>query len=207
MFKRKNVRKGLAMLLLLSVVVSVFGSSSCANAAGKEVYKSSYKKYAKQQQKKSKKQLYYAIINASDGKMPVLLITDGCIMGSEPMINGKNSAHADVYSYSDGKVVYITTMTSTGSGYPLLKKGKYIFSGWHHASQRLMVSGDKGYMDEVDGFGMENAQCHKKSWVVANGKKKDVTTTDISEKKANKLDYYINAYGGGGNEIVFKKVK
>ena len=206
MFKRKNARKGLTMLLFLSVVVSVFGSSLCANAAGKEVYRRSYKKYVKQMQKKSKKQLYYAIINASDGKMAVLLITDG-IIGTDTGSKTKYSAHADVYSYSDSKVVYITRMQSTGSGYPLLKKGKYIFSGFHHSSQRLMVSGDKGYMDEVDGFGLENTQCHKTSWVVANGKKKDVTKTDISAKKADKLDYYIHAYNKGSNEIKFKKVK
>ena len=75
MFQRKVTRKGLAALLVFSVVVSVFGGSVAVNAAGKEKYKSSYLQFAKQQQKKTKKKLYYAIINASDGRMPVLLVT------------------------------------------------------------------------------------------------------------------------------------
>ncbi len=202
MFQKKAIAKGLAALLLLSITVSAFGGNSIAAAAGKEVYKSSYIKYAKQQQKKSRKTLYYAIINASDGKMPVLLVTT-----SDSYIKHDTGAiHADVYSYSDGKVVQITKMQSTGSGYPLLQKDKYIISGWHHSSQRLMVSGANGYMETIDGFGMENTKCHQKSWTIANGKKKDFSSKIISEKKAFSLDYYNNAYEKGGKIIKFKKV-
>ncbi len=203
MFKKKMSQQGLAVFLLFSVVVSMLGGSLSVKAAGKEKCRMLYRQYVKQQQKKSKKKLYYAIVNASEDKMPVLLVTSE----DEWMMTNKNAIRASVYSCSDGKVVYITDMQSTGSGYPLIKKGKYIFSGWHHSSQRLMVSGPKGYMESVDGFGMENAKCHKQSWVVVNGRKKNVATKKISEKKANSLDYYINAYGSGGNEIVFKKVK
>lgn len=200
MFQRKVTRKGLAALLLFSVAVSVFGGKSSVFAAEKEKYRSSYLQYVKQQQKKSQKKLYYAIINASDGKMPVLLVTDA-------RMRDKAAVHASVYSYSGGKVVHITEMQSTGTGYPLLKKGKYIISGWHHSSQRLMVSGAKGYMESVDGFGIENAKCHKKSWMILNGKKKDLVLKNISEKKAMALDYYLNAYENGGKAIVFQKVK
>lgn len=200
MFQRKVTRKGLAALLLFSVAVSVFGGKSSVFAAGKEKYRSSYLQYVKQQQKKSQKKLYYAIINASDGKMPVLLVTTA-------RMRDKGAVHASVYSYSGGKVVYITEMQSTGTAYPLLKKGKYIISGWHHSSQRLMVSGAKGYMESVDGFGIENAKCNKKSWMILNGKKKDLVSKNISEKKAMALDYYSNAYENGGKAIVFQKVK
>lgn len=204
MFQKKVTEKGLAALLLFSVMVSVIGGSSIANAAGKEKYKSSYLQFVKQQQKNSQKKLCYAIINASDGKMPVLLVAraDFCVKGGK-----EGAVQASVYSYSDGKVVHITEMQSTGSGYPLLKKDKYIISGWHHSSQRLMVSGAKGYMDTVDGFGINGGKCHKKSWVVVNGKKQDVTSKVISEKKAAALDYYLNASEHGGKTIVFKKVK
>ena len=203
MFQRKVTRKGLAALLVFSVVVSVFGGSVAVNAAGKEKYKSSYLVFAKQQQKKTKKKLYYAIINASDGRMPVLLVTTADAW----MKSSKNAVYASVYSYSGSKVVHIAEMQSTGSGYPLLKNGEYIVSGWHHSSQRLKVSGAKGYMKSVDGFGMEHAKCHKKSWTIVDGKKKDFVSKNISQKKALSMDYYMNAYENGGKAIVFQKVK
>lgn len=203
MFQKRVTWKCFAILLLFSVVALTLTGGLSAKAAEKEEYISAYKKYAQQQQKKSEKKLYYAIINASEDKMPVLLITDGYT----DTYKVYNAAHASVYSYSDGKVVYISDVNSTGPGYPLLKKGKYIFSGMHHSSERLMVSGAKGYVDSVDGFGIEGAQCHKQSWTVANGKKKNISSTDISEKEADSMDYYMNANDNGGKAIVFKKVK
>lgn len=200
MLQKKVTLKGLAAILLFSIAVSMIGGDSLTSAAGKERYKSSYLKYVKQQQKKSRKKLYYAIISASDGKMPVLLMTDSCMKSS------KNAVHADVYSYSCSKVVHIASMQSTGSSYPLLEHGKYIISGWHHSSQRLMVSGGTGRMESVDGFGIDNAKCHKKSWTIVNGRKKNYSVKNISMKKAFAQDYYSNAYDKGGKAIVFKKV-
>lgn len=194
-------------LLLLSMVVSIFGYSSFANAKGKESYKSSYIEYVKQQQKKTKKTLYYSIVDASEDGMPVLLITDCVITGDTGAIDNE-AFSAKVYSYSDGEVKYITKMQSTGSGYPLLAKGKYIISGWHHASQRLMVSGAVGYMESSEGFDIEDGDCYKKTWKVVNGKKKNLKSKKISQKKANSLDYYINAFGKSGKTIIhFEKVK
>ena len=201
MFQKKVTLKGLAAILLFSIAVSMVGGNSLTVAAGKERYKSSYLKYVKQQQKKSRKKLYYAIISASDGKMPVLLITTTDAW----MKSSKNAVQAGVYSYSDGRVIHITDMQSTGSGYPLLRHGKYIISGWHHSSQRLMVSGATGHMESVDGFGIDNAKCHKKSWIIANGKKQNYSAKNISMKKACAQDYYSNAYEKGGKAIIFKK--
>lgn len=202
MFQKKMTVQGLAALLLFSIAVSAMGWQTPAAAAGKERYRSSYIRFVKQKQRKTKKKLYYAITNASKDGMPVLLVTtSGAWMKS-----GKNAVQADVYSYSS-KVVFIAKMQSTGSGYPLLQKGKYIISGWHHSSQRLTVSGAEGYMESVDGFGMESGKCHKESWTISNGKKKKYVKKTISEKKANALDYYSNAYENGAKEIVFHRVK
>lgn len=197
MLNTKINKKGLTALLLFSAVVSILASSLTISAAGKEKYISSYMQFARQQQKKTKKKLCYAIVNASDGKMPVLLITDSWLK-----MGGKCTAVAKVYSYSGSKVVYITKMRSTGSGYPLIKKGKYIISGWHHSSQRLMVSDAKGYMESVEGFGLENGKYYQRTWTVVNGKKRKMATKKISVKKASSLDFYSN-----GNIIRFKKVK
>lgn len=204
MFQRKMTGKGLAVLLFFAVMVSLLSDTSFSAAVSKKgKEKEAYEQYVKQLQKKSKNTLYYAVINASKDNMPVLLVAKEDWVFSD---NGKNTVAAKVYSYSKGEVVYITEMQSTGSGYPLTKKGKYIMSGWHHSSQRLMVSGATGYMESVSGFGMENAQCYKETWTVANGKTKNHTSQKIGQKKAESLDYYCNAQGDyRGTPIKFKK--
>lgn len=201
MIQRKIMKKGLAALLFFFALFSILGGSLSVSAAGKEKYRSSYMEYVRKQQEKSKKKLCYAIINASEGKMPVLLIatTDSWMENGD-----KGVVQAKVYSYSNGKVVYITKMCSTGSGYPLIKKGKYIISGWHHSSQRLMVSGAKGYMDSVDGAGMEMGKGDKKTWTVVNGKKRNCISKKISLKKASSLYFYTNE--NEKNTIKFKKL-
>lgn len=201
MVQRKIMKKGLAALLFFFALFSISGSSLSVSAAGKEKYISSYMQYVRKQQEKSKKKLFYAIVNASDGKMPVLLIATA---GSCLKNGAKGAVSAKVYSYSDSKVVYITKMQSTGSGYPLIKKGEYIMSGWHHSSQRLKVSGAKGYMESVDGAGMEMGKGHKNTWTVANGKKQNVVSKKISIKKASSLYFYTN--DNEKNTIMFKKL-
>lgn len=199
MVQRKRMKKGLAVLLFFFALFSILGGSLSVSAAGKEKYRSSYMQYVRKQQEKSQKKLFYAIVNASDGKMPVLLIAtaDSCLKNG-----AKGAVSAKVYSYSDGKVVYIAKMQSTGSGYPLTQKGKYIISGWHHSSQRLMVSGAKGYMESVDGAGMEIGKGCKKTWTVVNGKKQKLVSKKISIKKASLLYFYSN--DNEKNTIKFK---
>lgn len=217
MCRVKGNKKWLAVVLFFAVIAASMGRGVTSQAAGKSTKQGTnvsaakkakaqkaYKKYA-QQQAKSGKQLYYAIVNASANGMPVLLISKSTdVFGTKQ----KFAVTAKVYSYSAGKVVYVTKMQSTGTSYPLLKHGKYILSGWHHKSYQLKVSGAKGYVKAVEGFSMEaSAKCYKSSWTVRNGKKSSLKKTEISQKKAGKLDYYCTPNGNyGGTEIEFHKV-
>ncbi len=166
------------------------------------VIKTAYMNYAKKLQKKNKKKdLYYAVIHASEKKQPVLLISNG-VMDYD---NLNPTTNADVYSYNGKKVVYITHMESTGTAYPLVSKGKYIISGWHHKAQRLVVSGNKGYEEETYGFYTEPGNnCYYKKWTVKNGKKSNVVKKKITLKEAEDNDYYSTT---GTKIISFKKVK
>lgn len=215
MCRKKISKKCLAVILFLAVIVASLGRGETSQAAEKHIkqgtstatakqtkIRKAYKEFAKQQAK-SGKQMYYAIVNASANEMPVLLLSkNSWIFGKKLAIEAK------VYSYSHGKVVYVTKMQSTGTSYPLLKSGKYILSGWHHKSYQLKVNGRKGYMKEVSGFGMDQStKCYKSSWTVISGKKSDQKKTQISIKKAEKLDYYCNPKGDSrGTEITFHKV-
>jgi len=194
--------------MLFAIAISSLSLAPAASAkTQKNAITKAYIQYAKKMQKKSKKTLYYAIVNASKNGNPVLLISNDIIRGDTHQAAEKGSAvGARIYSYSKGKVIYISKMTSTGSSYPLIRKGKYIVSGWHHASQRLLVSGKKGTLEEVSGFGlyMEKGydDCHKKEWSVSKGKKKLLSSKKISTKKATSLDYYH-----GGKIITFQPIQ
>jgi len=190
----KKTVKGLVLMLLFAIVSSLAFPAGSSAKSRDDTIKEEYKKYVAKKQKKKGRNLYYAIIKASKNKTPVLLISDE-IMSSDSNTNlgsKKGSAvKAKVYSYSKGKVKFITKMTSTGASYPLLRKGKYILSGWHHASQRLVVNGGKGILEEVSGFYLsEDFPCYKKKWIVTNGKRKKINSKKISQKKATSLDYY-----------------
>lgn len=137
--------------------------------------------------------------------MQVLLISKSTdIFGTKQ----KFAVTAKVYSYSVGKVVYLTKMQFTGTSYPLLKHGKYILSGWHHQSYQLKASGAKGFVKAVEGFSVEaSAKCYKSSWTVRNGKKSSLKKMEISQKKAEKLDFYCMPNGNyDGTEIEFHKI-
>jgi hypothetical protein len=191
-----------AVLIFAIVLGTMFLSTPYeAFASEKSEVKKAYKSYVQELQENSDKTLGYAMINTSKDGMPVLLVSEYDDWDDD--LSERNAIDADVYSYSAGKVVFITKMQSTGSGYPLIKKGKYIISGWHHSSQRLTVSGKKGYLESVEGFAMEvaNAKCYYKKWTVTNGNKTKKIYQKISMKKAEKMDFY-----NGGTEILFHKV-
>lgn len=215
---KKLGKKWLAVALFLAVLVASLGSGVTTKAAVKQQTKvtaakkaeakKAYWKFAKKLQKKTDKKLYYAMANASANGMPILLIGDQDEVFER---HGKQAQAiaAKVYSYSAGKVVYITKMQSTGTAYPLLKNGQYILSGWHHVSYQLKVSGKKGHMKSVSGMYMYNsAKCYQSSWIVTNGKKSNLTKKKISCNKAESLDYYSNVktQDYNGKIIIFQKV-
>lgn len=207
--EKKSGKRWLAAALLMAVVISSLGNGMTAIAAVKKntdvttteytEEQKAYCEFAQKLQAKTNKKLYYAVINASATGAPVLLVSNS-VFGKKK----KQSVAAEVYSYHNGKVFYITKMQSTGAGYPLLWQGQYIISGWHHASYRLKVAGKKGYVNEVSGFGMMTPEnCCLSSWTVKKGKKSNITKKKISSAKAEKLDYYNTATG---KEILFQKV-
>lgn len=199
---RKKTIKSLVLMLFIVLVSSLIFSTGSYAKSRNDTVKEAYKKYVAKKQKKKGRTLYYSIIKASKNKTPVLLIADEIMSGDSNANLGSNKGSAvmaRVYSYSRGKIKFITKMTSTGTSYPLLYKGKYILSGWHHATQRLVVDGGKGTLEEVSGFYMAvDFPCYKKKWSVVNGKRKIIYSKKISQDKVDSLNYY-----GKGKEIKF----
>ena len=201
------------IVLAFAVIISSLVCVNSSNAASNTKIKKAYKQYLKElKTKKPKKDIYMTIVNTSKEGTPVLLVTDNIIRGdSSHEKESGESAHADVYNYVKGKIVYIGNISSTGSGYPIIKKGKYLITGFHHSSDRMTVSGKKGYVEHVEGFGMSNEdgseydKCYKKTWELVNNKIKNEKSKKIAQSEAEELDYYIAAYDNGYSVVNFKK--
>lgn len=213
LFSKKLFTIILAFALVISSLVCVNNS----NAAGNTKIKKAYKQYLKElKAKKPKKDIYMAIVNTSKEGTPVLLVTDSIINGdSKPKKESGESSHADVYNYVKGKIVYIGKISGTGSGYPIVKDGRYLVTGFHHSSDKMIVSGKKGYVEHVEGFGMSNDdgseydKCYKKTWELVNNKIKNEKSEKITQSESEELDYYMTAYDSSNSDrvVTFKKFK
>ncbi len=201
-------KKLFAIILTFAVLISSLVCGSSSNAASNAKIKKAYKQYLKElKENKPKKDIYMAIVNTSKEGTPVLLVTDGIIGGdSSSEKKSGESAHADVYNYVKGKVVYIGGISSTGSGYPIVKNGKYLITGFHHSSERMTVSGKKGFVEHAEGFGMssedgsEYDQCYKKTWELINNKIKNEKSEKITQSEVEELDYYMAAYDSNNSD-------
>lgn len=104
----KNLKKFLAVLLVAAMVTG-FSGNVCRAKTKSDVYGDLIKQLKKKEQFADG--VYTAKIHDASGN-DILLVTDA----------GQNAIWADVYQNVNGKAELITTIVSTGSGYPICKK-------------------------------------------------------------------------------------
>lgn len=206
--KMKMVYKCMALLLICVMTISMSDGETVFAAIKETAVNKAYKKYIKtiKEKKIYKDGLYAAIIKNSESGLPILLVS------STTYNDGKerHAISAKVYNYVDGKVTYITTISSTGTAYPICAKEKYLLVGEHHTSTRVVIAGKKAYFQMVSGIYMEiPVKCYKISWTEIAGKEKKNSRSkkEISRKQAEKSDYYYNSVREDyqGKPIIFKK--
>lgn len=184
------------LLIVTGVDVVMVSSISHAAASSSVVEKAYTKKINKLKTlKKYKKGLYTATVSSSKGSK-TLLVTD-TVFRSE----GKNAVTADVYQYVNGKVVYICKLTSTGTSYPLSKKGTYLLSGYHHSSSRYKIVNGKAIVERLDDLYLNKKKCTYTKYSIKNGKQKKILEKKLSTSKAHQINYYSDE----GTPIKFKK--
>lgn len=110
----KNLKKFLAVLLAAAMVTG-FSGSVCRAKTKPDIYGDLVKQLKKNEQFADG--IYTAKIHDASGN-DILLVTDAVCK-----VEGKNAVWADVYQNVNGKAELITTIVSTGSGYPICKKG------------------------------------------------------------------------------------
>ncbi len=193
----KNLKKFLAVLLVAALVTG-FSGNVCRAKTKSDVYGDLIKQLKKKEQFADG--VYTAKIHDASGS-DILLVTDAVCK-----IEGQNAIWADVYQNVNGKAELITTIVSTGSGYPICKKGNYILSGFHHKSMRYKIASDSAIMEQINGLYLNKKYCTYTKNIIKSGKMTQLKRKKIKAKTAEKMDYYIDKNGNmRGKPIKFSR--
>ncbi|MCI6655614.1 MAG: hypothetical protein MSH21_10250 [Clostridium sp.] len=193
----KNLKKFLAVLLVAAMVTG-FSGNVCRAKTKSDVYGDLIKQLKKKEQFADG--VYTAKIHDASGN-DILLVTDAVCK-----VEGQNAIWADVYQNVNGKAELITTIVSTGSGYPICKKGNYILSGFHHKSMRYKIASDSTIMEQINGLYLNKKYCTYTKNIIKSGKMTQLKRKKIKAKIAEKMDYYIDKNGNmRGKPIKFSR--
>ncbi len=193
----KNLKKFLAVLLVAAMMTG-FSGSVCRAKTKSDVYGDLVKQLKKKEQFADG--VYTAKIHDASGN-DILLVTDAVCK-----VEGQNAIWADVYQNVNGKAELITTIVSTGSGYPICKKGNYILSGFHHKSMRYKIASDSTIMEQINGLYLNKKYCTYTKNIIKSGKMTQLKRKKIKAKTAEKMDYYIDKKGNmRGKPIKFSR--
>ena len=193
----KNLKKFLAVLLAAAMVTG-FSGSVCRAKTKPDIYGDLVKQLKKNEQFADG--IYTAKIHDASGN-DILLVTDAVCK-----VEGKNAVWADVYQNVNGKAELITTIVSTGSGYPICKKGNYILSGFHHKSMRYKIASNRIIMEQINGLYLDKKYCTYTKNIIKSGKMTQLKRKKIKAKVAEKMDYYIDKNGNmRGKPIKFSR--
>ena len=188
----KNLKKFLAVLLVAAMVTG-FSGNVCRAKTKSDVYGDLIKQLKKKEQFADG--VYTAKIHDASGN-DILLVTDA----------GQNAIWADVYQNVNGKAELITTIVSTGSGYPICKKGNYILSGFHHKSMRYKIASNRTIMEQINGLYLNKKYCTYTKNIIKSGKMTQLKRKKIKAKTAEKMDYYVDRNGNmRGKPIKFSR--
>lgn len=193
----KNLKKFLVVLLVAAMVTG-FSGNVCRAKTKSDVYGDLIKQLKKKEQFADG--VYTAKIHDASGN-DILLVTDAVCK-----VEGQNAIWADVYQNVNGKAELITTIVSTGSGYPICKKGNYILSGFHHKSMRYKITSDSTIMEQINGLYLNKKYCTYTKNIIKSGKMTQLKRKKIKAKTAEKMDYYVDRKGNlRGKPIKFSR--
>lgn len=193
----KNLKKFLSVLLVAAMVTG-FSGNVCRAKTKSDVYGDLIKQLKKKEQFADG--VYTAKIHDASGN-DILLVTDAVCK-----VEGQNAIWADVYQNVNGKAELITTIVSTGSGYPICKKGNYILSGFHHKSMRYKIASDSTIMEQINGLYLNKKYCTYTKNIIKSGKMTQLKRKKIKAKVAEKMDYYVDRKGNmRGKPIKFSR--
>ena len=200
---KKRVKR--ALCILLAGALFFLGNLESATAAeNSDAVKAAYDKKVETLKKKErfKDGIYTATVKSAKGEK-ALLVTD-YVFGEEPGVFHNNAIAAWIYQYVDGKVVYIGKITSTGTGYPLCRKGKYLLSGYHHESYRYAIKNGKAIIEELTGLYNADKYGYYTKYSMKKNKWKKLERKRLKKSVAEAMNYYSDG-NFIGTPISFQK--
>ena len=109
---------------------------------------------------------------------------------------------ADIYQYADGNVRRLTSVSSTGSAYPLAYTDEAVLFGGNHQAGKLVVHEGTGELSLLTNMNIEGRSPVLEVYTVEDGVQTLVSSEELAAEEANAFDYYTNAFADEAAEII-----
>ena len=112
------------------------------------------------------------------------------------------STEADIYQYADGTVRRLTSVSSTGTAYPLAYTEEAVLFGGNHQSGKLAVHEGTGELSLLTNMNIEGRTPVLEVYAVEDGEQTLVSREELTAEEADAYDYYMNALADEDAEII-----
>ncbi len=185
------MKKGIMMVAVcVLVLMGVFAGVNVSRAKESKVMQA-YDKKVEQLKKTKKYKSGVAEVRFSCGKGEKILV----VTPKDNVYGDGETISAVVYQFAGGKVKRIASVQSDGTAYPIMFTKDAILYGGHHRSGKLIIQNGKATLKEITNVYMESGKAVLTTYSVAKGEKTKISSKKISQKKAEKLDYYTQSKG------------
>ncbi len=188
----KTVKKTVVCTALsLALTAGVFAGTGNADAASKKVVNKAYNAKIKQLKKKAKlkKGISKAIIKCGKGEKVL------AVAPKKNVFDDGSTCVVDLYQYVGKKVVFVTSLESGSTAYPITYTKKSVMCGSHHYSVKVEINKGGGKYYKLDNLYMDKGKVTVLKYKLKNGKKKLISKKKISKAAGAKKDYYVDSKG------------
>ena len=138
--------------------------------------------------------LYRAVFQCGTGEK-ILVVASSVYGDGEAM-------EADVYQYADGETRYLTSVSSTGTAYPLAFTEEAVLFGGNHTAGKLVIHDGTGELYQLINMNIEGKAPVLEIYDISNGEQILKSSEELSAEEADAYDYYTNAFADEKAEMI-----
>lgn len=112
------------------------------------------------------------------------------------------SMEADFYQYADGRARLLTTVSSTGTAYPLAFTEEAVLFSGNHQSGKLTVHEGTGELSLLTNVNIEGKTPVLEVYAVEDGELTLTSSEELTAEQADELDWYGNAFAEETAQII-----
>ena len=109
---------------------------------------------------------------------------------------------ADVYQYADGETHYLTSVSSTGSAYPIAFTQEAVLFGGNHTAGKLVIHEGTAELYRLVNMNIEGRTPVLETYDVADGEQTLKSSEELSPDEENAFNYYTNAFADEQAEVI-----